>query len=319
MRTLRFLVVGSYNQFTGMLVDYLVDCGYFVDIIDDLDTKYWLNLATQNIKLVDKSGLNEKAYDYMLNVKNKKINICIPEIRVEVKVRNKRLFVQVQLLNGDKLCELVNSEVDFDCNRVLLDALHYSYSQITESFIDAVIILSRTDANDLSYEKAALAQNNVLSKLIQANEQLQLLQKYYQRCDLNESKFIFRLFDNNLRHIEFYSNEQHFSQEQLEIFTLYLLMLLNARNSALYSYDLKLGKKTLTKYIDLSADTNYTQLVKLVNSNHYKIMNNIFYINHCQARFNIPQSPGLIFPTWITYFLLCFTGIIPAFCFCFNR
>lgn len=282
MKVLKFLVAGCFDQLNQMLVKYLIDCGHFVEIVENDDALDWMEFATHNIRTIKQQDLDYLKYDFVIDIYQLLNDYTTPQIIFGFNTIGNIASINIGLKRGDKFVSLIDGKTEYDKNNRLSAELDHLFSEITELFIDALIILLRTNINELIFKPDGWIKDNQFAELILVEEQLQDLHQYYQDVESNDTKFKLnsKAIVKNLAYSQFNSKAYKFTQQQLEFFTLYLLVLFNARNSALYSYDLSIVDGTITKYIDFDVSNNYEQLDKAINNPRYAIIHSPLYRTH---------------------------------------
>lgn len=286
MKVLKFLVAVEHDNFFARVVDYLIDCGHFVDIIDSVAVEPWLDLATHNIKVVNLSNLIAEDYDYLLDFNH--LNNCLPIPRLEYSIEVYETGFNAQFFRNlsCNLSLLAKRQINLMQNQLPLQQLGYIFEELTELFIDGIVFLLRENeavSNTSNFELI----NNKFDELLAYKNSLTKLSDYYKQINENE-EVKFKLIGLNNEHAPEYKNftaNYKLGIEEFEFFAIWLLTLFNARQKSVYHYDLAIKNKVVSKYITIDPNLSYLQICELINDSIYDIVNNTFYSTHGFADF----------------------------------
>lgn len=278
MKVLKFLLAAKYSQLSRMLVKYLIDCGHQVEVVEDEFRDKWLDLATHNIKVI--ANPNYPDYDFVIDFDHQ-VSTPIAKIDFNLNLINNQVLIEIGIIFENRYLILATGNANYVKSTKLQDQLESLYVEITEVFIDAIVVILRNG-------KESLVENNLvkdkkecndLSEVLLLESQLSELNVYYVDTDLNDTKFKLNAKSKfgAAKYITLNFDNYDINQEQLEILALYLLTLFNSRNAALYSYELQANNNNIIKCIDLNPDLSYQQLHSLISHNRYDITQNSFY------------------------------------------
>ena len=148
MKVLRVLLAAPSDRLSIMLVNYLIDGGHFVDIIEHKDAARWLKVSNFNLRMISHDTIDASSYDVLIDLDDVLSPINIPRLVFELHPTESSCVlrivlwdeVHVELSRGDVPCVV---EVTSHQN---LDAF---FEEVTELFIDAVVSLVRATLTKL--------------------------------------------------------------------------------------------------------------------------------------------------------------------------
>lgn len=279
MKVLNILVSANCNRFFRLLVDYLIDCGHNVDIIDCADSEKWLNVSDYNLKIVKTPALNTSLYDLFLELPGQNKFHNLKKLEFNLSLIEDKLFLDVGLSHKEYYADLVSEKFNFNRQNLLEHELLNVFNNIKEAFIDALTMILRSEFEDINYVKRFKQPSNILSELISLDEKLHDLAAYNQEVGWSLPKFT---FSSNFSKVEvvkqFNSKKYKFDQQKLELLAIYLLSLFNSRESAVYAYDLGPINKLISKNIAVDPDVDsYSTIMNSIDNHIYDITRNEFY------------------------------------------
>ncbi len=344
MKVLRFLLCSDANLLAQNIVNYLLDAGHFVDIMPENSTDFWK--INHNLRLLNLQEINEHFngqsegqtqsdyhnhnYDYVLYFNwTKKRYSDIPEnflknlseIKFYLEKSNDQFFIQVQLVQQCSSSTATANTIEsnlaqaifpLDLNQQSLD-LKKLYHEMTEVFIDAVVVLLRF-GNPNESEKTSAQSVNQLDYLMDYEKKLNQLENYYNKLEQPEQQDSLFLLDNlllpkneNAYFNQFVLNNIVLDAEKLQILVASVLMAMNARQSGIYGYNFyytdvteepndalnqDLSIKNISKFLAINQSDTYAILQNQLNNTIYKIKDNIFY---AESRHSLTQTKVGIF------------------------
>lgn len=291
MKRLTFLLRSNSNELANGLIDYVVDSGHFIDVICTKDHVEWLSKYTYNVKVINAPDvLKYSMYDYIIDLSKHRPSTSydIAQIRFyDLIIKDHVLSCAIYLVNKDGLRFLLSTvHCPFDSYN-----LNHTYQIISEKLIDALIFLARNDANTLCFSKYKKGTEG-LDILLNFDEKIKKLKSLYINNE-SGSDTIFHLKISGgkvtQRSYKHYAcSKLQLNTQYVELLTLYLLMLLNARNGATYKYDLITSNHcAVTKYIDILPQDSYNTIIKKFNNVTYEIRHKQFFAAFLQSQ---PQS-----------------------------
>jgi len=277
------------------LVEYLIDAGHFVYVSahDFENNQVWKLKYSHNLRIIDKNDINSQEFDYILDFDNYIIQKSAYKINFNLGFSNNKFSIT-------SLLEYEGNTAAICAETIILETLSDSLSvnicyfvlQITELFIDSIVYLLRFSNDSLVFDNQILS-NKVISDLLNCENILHDLANYYNSLKSKE-KFFFvqhiaefqnKPFQYSSAKLEFNNKLMTLTVNDLELFTLYILALLNSRSNEIYSYDLSTSKiknsfivtDKVSKFIEVELLDSAECLLNKCNNNLYNITNNIFY------------------------------------------
>lgn len=287
MKRLTFLLRSNFNELANSLIDYVVDSGHFIDVICTKDHGEWLRKYTYNVNVINEPDiLKYPMYDYMIDLS--KHCSCTAYDTHQIKfydltIKNHILSCAIYLVNKDGLRFLLAAvHCPFDSYN-----LSHTFQIISEKLIDALIFLARNDANTLSFSKYK-EETDGLDILLNFDEKIKQLKRLYINNESgNDTIFHLKLSGDKVtqRYKHYANSELQLDTQYVELLTLYLLMLLNARNGATYKYDLITSNHcAVTKYIDTLPQDGYNTIINKLNDVTYEIGHKQFFASFLQTQ-----------------------------------
>lgn len=291
MKRLVFLIDSNYNSLINKIVDYLINAGHFVDIIEDEDSKKWLKNYTYNLKIVKLDKLHYSKFDYLISTAKKVNNKKIPEIIFEItQAVDHKLKISVKLNKATKskwnkflsikkeaiLFRKELPDVEYDINAL--------YENIKECFIDALLAILRQEDYPLRFIKKK-SNKSLFPEALNLEQQVNQLNSHYNSFNADiDSIFLIK------NSIEYYTNKHNnfikikhklqLNKLETELLVLYLLAILNARHEAVYKYDLIDNNKCITKYVAITLETTYSEIIKQLQDSWYDLVHNPFFVGY---------------------------------------
>ncbi|MDQ5920528.1 MAG: hypothetical protein QG673_584 [Pseudomonadota bacterium] len=282
MRVLNFLITTKYNILLHAIVDYLIDRGHFVTVIDS----EWLTKnITLNFKLMHLEDIVLCEFDYVIDTEHLTQQNYIPTIDFSFEKIGKHIVIEVLMFKQNRIYTLSTRNIVQDVlSKENIDDLCFEFK---ECFIDAIINLMR---NEYILERHLKNTNNKLNtsfkELLILIEEFDELQKYYQSCNQNTEN-IFKIIStpdlatcgnySSFVSASFKFNTEQLVTVQLEFLVIYLQMLLNGRKDGLYSYDFYKNDRLITKIIAAAITDTYKTLNIQINHSRYNLMSSAFY------------------------------------------
>lgn len=278
MQVLHFAINSDLNVLIQKFTDYLVDAGHFVYIcpIDEQHALAWRSRYKHNLRILKKEDLNARNIDYLIDFDDELIGTDVPKLNINVKA-SKQYFHIISFLensNGKALLNKNTLELENLSHSSTVN-IEYFLNEITETFIDSVIVLLR------SYETlrfdSQISHNCGVIYLLSTLQLLKDLHMRYDEMTKREDVFILQnVAKSHETKIEINLSKE-FNVNDLEIFTLTLLALFNSRQNGVYGYNLLCENNEITKFIDIQISDSYTQLLGECNASWFKIFNNPFF------------------------------------------
>src|SRR3990167_10807029 len=280
MKVLNILIAIDYNQRAYQWIEYLIDAGHFVSVVESEDNAQWLSDFNYHLEIVSKNNIQAFSYDMYLDWNDVLPTLSIPRCIIEIFSCPRQLFkTRWQLIKDSQVLLLSEGSPTH------LDTLD---TMMTECFIEGIIYFTREQKPRWIKQKKQV-KSNVFREWQALESGLKALSQYYQHFDAHD-KFSPPFFSESTKRT-FHSKKYFFSSEQLEVFVLYCLTLLNGRQNALYAYDYQVKNKIITKYIDIDVQLNHDALCQAIFHDIYAITVYPLYRYH---GFKSHQSPVLI-------------------------
>jgi len=277
MKNLKVLVDAPCDCFAKLLTRYLIDSGHFVDVIDCVDNLAWQSVANYNLRLISKEALNESMYDFIVCFDETVKHASIPRLVFDLHPD----LINIGLALNDKYLDLSTGLINYEMENRLDEDLIDFFTNIHEYFIDAVVSLMRLNVNELTYQEKSGVSGKAFLAYLQLDHQLQRLHQYYKTTDTKDTKFHFpAVLSSDYQYQSVDTDRFKWDQNILELFTLYLLMLYNGRQSGLYAYDVQTGERRISKYTDLNLELRLSQVRTLIDAPEYDIFHNPLYREH---------------------------------------
>ena len=296
MKQLTFLLDFPYNALSNYLVAYLVDAGHLVDVLASSDSPQWLARYTYNLKSVQSEQLNYVAYDYVLALDQERQHENIPTINFKIAPLSSGV-IKLALILQQKQQRLKLLERELEFNNENFSEL---YEAMKEAFIDALVFLLRKEDQNLVLSTAATADKGSLQSLFELEQKIHLLSNYYAEAEADaDAVFMLKNLSTRISSND-YKNISHklsqLSKEEIELLLAYLLMLLNSRQVATYKYDFENEGRCLTKYLMLSPEASYSEIIAQVQHPIYKVSQQQFFTVFTQTSAEIslrinPKAP----------------------------
>ena len=275
MKVLKFLIHTDYNLLSKKIIEYLIDAGHFVWVVDSDEntTQEWSRNFTHNFEIIKNEDIEESKFDYLLSFTNGGEDYTIPKIEIRFKFSVSKVIVNVLLTKGNKSSIVVRCDTKFTG-----DTIDILYDEITGAFIDAVVYLLRFGNDNLRFSRRSINGDDV-SNLLKYEKQVDALTTYYQSIDTEDVFFVQNLGVSSKRHRRFnimLGKEHRWEREDLEIFAIYLLALLNGRREDVYGYDCYLSRK-ISKFISIKLPDRKNDLLAQLNNKTYDLVRERFY------------------------------------------
>ena len=290
LKILRFLILDDANNLFYKVVDYLVDRGHFVDVVD----KNFLAIrGGLNIKLVDsKKRIDIKKYDYQIGITEEQF-VTLNKIGFMLEVEDKCVKFTTGIINNTYSCVL--NQIVTSIDNLQKDKIESFYHEALESFIDSLLLLlykninlDKTDTFKLNdnlalislLEKKSAENNTVYQELLLAHGSINQVISFsnnIERKVYNERNF--QIFADTLL------------KNDIELLCVYIQVLINARSDGLYAYDLMDDKTFIHKIIHVDTTNKYTDFITRINAGVDGLINNKFYEYYCER---VSQSKILV-------------------------
>ncbi|MDF1757735.1 MAG: amino acid adenylation domain-containing protein, partial [Legionellaceae bacterium] len=275
MKILNVLVCGSFNKITRPLFEYLIDSGHVIHVIHSEYSDEWMNISSYNLSVVLADNIDVSKYDFQLNFEDFNSYPSIPEMIFDINSDS----INVGLISSGKYLSLSSGTIRKKQGLFMVEDLDAVFSVLKVLFIDAIVSLMRIDSIDNRFIVNPDFSNDSFLNYLYLDKKLHSLYQHYQSFYEHESRFCFpcaRLSEKSFLEIEMPPG--FIEVEKLEAFTLYILMLFNGRRGGLFSYDLKVNNKQISKYIDISPCISFIKLLSLINQPEYEVFEHSLYI-----------------------------------------
>ena len=323
MNVLNFLFISDYNLLAIKLIDYLIDAGHYVYLVTNENNKQWLNNYTHGLQLLDSKEIDSENHDYVIDFTNTFPTTDIPHLDFNLNIADNEVISHVMLSNSKKTILLSEIQTNFYYNagNNVIDEIDHLYDEVLEGFIDAIILLLRNAYDDLPTETSNNG-NTIFSQILIFEQQVTKLYDYYLNIT-QTSDSIFNLTDllpvvkntlipgqlnynNNKKQFihenehknnspelnskfdiikEFTTSNYKLSLSDIELLTIYLSMLLNARQNSTYHYELIVNDKKISKYSQIESQSNYVSIINELQNEVYNVINNPYYVFHGFANY----------------------------------
>lgn len=288
MKRLTLLLRSNFNELANSLIDYVVDSGHCIDVICTKDHAQWLSKYTYNVNVINDSDvLKYPMYDYMIDLSKdgSSTSYNVDQIKFyNLTIKNHTLNCVIYLVNKEGLRFLLATvHCPFDSYN-----LSHVYQIINEKIIDALIFVARNDASTLRFSRCKKGTDG-LDVLLNFDEKIKQLKRLYTNNESgNDTIFQLKLSGDKVtqRSYKHYTySELSLDAQHVELLTLYLLVLMNARNGAAYKYDFITSNHcAVTKYIDILPQDGYNRIINKLNDVTYDIGHKQFFASFLQTQ-----------------------------------
>ncbi len=300
MRVLNFLIVADYNLLIEKIVDYLVDGGHQAVVMANKDDYHlWQRSYAHNFTLLQ-PGDKLPAIDYIINFSSSSETFGFTELKFSAELSKDRELLTFAIYLAKEntkselascqlaLGEFVQSKTSFndDLNNLPFNIISWLYSELTELFIDAVILLQRISDYQANNNLASHCANSFI-ELLNYEQKLNKLKAFYLQNE-QDLELFFKLENQltnsyKLEHTSYSNcvlNEIYLSSEDLQLLLVFCLNLLNAREGGIYTYTYIENNLSITKLIQTSKIIKYSELLAQLNQEVYSVRTNPFNNNH---------------------------------------
>ncbi|WP_051908337.1 non-ribosomal peptide synthetase [Candidatus Odyssella acanthamoebae] len=285
MRPLKFLINSEHDKLAQKLIDYLIDAGHFIYILPSRDeTLRWKERYKYNLEIVDEGSLISQRFDYLIDFNShlKNFNNLL-KINFYLNLKDNKLSIASFLGKDTKAATLCCRYKELD-EAHTIDSL---YNEITENFIDTTVSLLRPREENLEFH-TRYDNGNRFYELRNYERTLSELIDYYHTLKDNEAVFHIdhlKTLNNKITGYQNYNlklDKAHLTPGDLQLLTVYLLMLLNARQEGIYGYDFlceaeKIPKIPIRKFIESKLLDPYQKLIKKFDNDIYNVSQSSFY------------------------------------------
>ena len=187
MRVLRILIDAVSGRFSNMLVDYLINSGHVVDVVDSEHSDSWLTAANFNLKVVAKDALDSSCYDFLIDFEGTLGSIDIPRlVFYSPKTQQQDKFL-IGIMHDDAYLELSKAYVRCNTGLNINENLRTFFEEVAELFVDAIVSLMRISTSPINYQENTQICNTVFLNYVQLDRALQVLHQFYQEINVKNS------------------------------------------------------------------------------------------------------------------------------------
>lgn len=275
------------------IVDYLIDSGHhvvlkFVENNNNNDED-WTRHYTHNFYLLESSSSKIKydykkleKIDYIIDFHYQDKFLQLPSLTVDASIKGGKFEFHILLLSRGKAAKLVSNDAAFKNNGHHDENLKFFCEHIIEALIDSIIYLSKYGQDQLEFKD--LIVNHPMTELIDFEILSKSLLNYYLAINNNEKLFLMQndsselTTANDILRVHYSLDSQEIKMNlHLEVLVLYTLSLLNARQPSVIGYRLAKEGKIISKFIHVSENTSYADLLAQFKDPLYSIIESKYY------------------------------------------
>ncbi|MGH8793948.1 MAG: amino acid adenylation domain-containing protein [Stackebrandtia sp.] len=278
MRILHVLVGPELGSAGKGIAEYLVDAGHFVYMLDSrpLGSEEWRRSLGHNSCVVEEDALPERRVDYEIGA-GVSSRSSAPVLAVELRAAEARAEVDCFLRTSQHealVCGNAPAEESADALRAAVSA----------TCVDALIRLSRE--GDASLKPRSRPERcDDLPELLRMEAAAAALEARATSIELREDRFdvaeLPGVDDGGSEEVLRYELDAysvHFKERFLEWLCVYVQMLLNARKSGVYGYDLHTSQGKMRKHVEASGNLRASDLDARIDLPEYRLWENAFYV-----------------------------------------
>jgi len=284
LKVLRILINGQDHRLVNSFVSYLVDVGHQVYLaISPKQITQWQKLYYHGIEYIEEdSPLPKVDYVVDLGVGFEELTAAKILFTIENKNNNLEISSWLRIRNNEFL---IKKHIHCLPNPISVDAIT---EDLTELFIDTVVILSRLDQPENELVPKNLCRHNKLYEFMDFFEKAESVHRY--NAPLQSSEYLyngqelcnFSLESPTSKVVSFKANSIH--PNDVQILSLALMMIFNGRQEGVYVFDYfqsvswPITKvKKIPKFIELNYDDSYATLCNKLEKPYSLIFDNFFY------------------------------------------